>query len=67
VEVRRESFLIHPSYGYKGEEENEADDDSRFMTDWREQPHPEFMIKDLDDLIDALQCAKRYIANRGST
>lgn len=48
VEVRRESFIIHPSY----------------EGDMGDMPHPEFMLTDLDDLIAALQDAKDYIANR---
>jgi hypothetical protein len=62
VEVRRESFIIHPSYGYKGVDDEERDDSSTFLTRWRESVHPEFMLEDLDDLIRALEEAKAYLA-----
>jgi hypothetical protein len=65
IEVKRESFVVHPSYGYKGNEGDEHDDSSSFHTDWREKPHPEFMLKDLDDLIMALKDAKSYLRKRG--
>jgi hypothetical protein len=61
IEVNRESFTIHPSYGYKGEDGDEHDDSSTFLTNWREQPHPEFLLEDLDNLIKALKDAKRYL------
>jgi hypothetical protein len=69
VEVRRESFIIHPSYGYKGEgDEEKHDDTTTFGTRWREEPHPEFMLEDLGDLIKALKDARRYLhRNRPET
>lgn len=64
VEVRRESFVIHPSYGYAksvdGDDELTPDSD-HFGRSWRENPHPEFFIGDLDDLIASLQEAKAHI------
>ncbi len=59
VEVRRESFVVHPSYGYTKDEEH--DDSSAFATSWRESPHPEFLIEDLDDLIRSLIEAREYL------
>jgi hypothetical protein len=61
IEVRRESFVVHPSYGYKGEDGEDHDDSSTFMTSWRENPHPEFALEDLDDLIKALTDAQSYL------
>lgn len=58
IEVRRESFIVHTSYGYTDDEQH---DDSSFGKHWREAGHPEFMLEDLDDLIAALQDAKRYL------
>lgn len=60
IEVRRESFIIHTGYGYKGEEH----DDSSFGKHWRESGHPEFMLEDLDNLIAALKDAKHYLQGR---
>ncbi len=65
VEMRRDSFIIHPSYGYKGEGDDvEHDDSEPWKTAWRENPHPEFLLEDLDDLIAALQYAKTYVTER---
>lgn len=64
VEVRRESFVIHPSYGYKGEDEDEVDDSSAFLTHWRESAHPEFLLADLDDLIASLEEAREHLKKR---
>jgi hypothetical protein len=64
VEVRRESFIVHPTYGYKGEDDEEHDDSSTFLTRWRESVHPEFLLADLDDLIRALEEAREYLATR---
>lgn len=54
VETRRESFIVHPSYGYDGEGNKHSDALGVFETHWRETPHPEFLYDDLDDLIAAL-------------
>jgi hypothetical protein len=65
VEVRGShgSFVIHPSYGYDGDENHTPDSDT-FGKHWREDPHPEFLLEDLDDLIAALQDAKKYIKSQ---
>jgi hypothetical protein len=53
IEERRESFIIHPQYGYT--DDDRIDEASgEFGKSWREEPHPEFMLEDLDDLITAL-------------
>jgi hypothetical protein len=64
VEVRSShgSFVVHPSYGYNGDSHTPDSDD--FGKQWREDPHPEFLIEDLDDLITALQDAKKYIKSQ---
>ena len=64
IELRRESFVIHPGYGYepKGDE---AEGLSAHEKTWRELPHPEFLKRDLDDLIRALQNARDHIARGG--
>lgn len=54
VETRRESFVIHTSYGYDAAGNVHSDDLGRFGSYWREHPHPEFLTADLDDLIAAL-------------
>ena len=64
VEVRRESFVVHPSYGYKGEDDSEPDDSSTFQTHWRKSEHPEFLLADLNDLIAALEEARHYARQR---
>ncbi len=68
VEVRRESFKIHPGYGYTtdadGDEVHTPDSDA-FGRHWRETPHPEFLIEDLDDLIAALEEAKAHLKKSG--
>ena len=54
IESRRESFIIHPNYGYDATG-NEYDDAlGSFGIHWRERGHPEFLRSDLDDLIAAL-------------
>jgi len=64
VEVRRESFIVHPSYGYT---KDDAEDDvctpesDRFGARWREEPHPEFLLEDLDDLIASLEEARAHL------
>lgn len=60
VEVRRESFVIHADYGYTVDAEHTPDSDHHGKH-WRETPHPEFEIKDLDDLIASLEEAKQHI------
>lgn len=55
VETRRESFIVHTSYGYDEEGNEHSDDLGPFGVWWRESPHPEFLNEDLDDLIAALQ------------
>lgn len=66
VEVRRESFIIHPGYGYidEGNDEVHTSDVDTFGKHWREAGHPEFLKEDLDDLIAALQEAREYIDRR---
>jgi hypothetical protein len=61
VEMRRESFMIHYGAGH-GDQEPEEDKtfDEALEKFWREVPHPEFSLDDLDDLIKALQAAKQY-------
>ena len=53
IEVRSKSFIIHPNYGYTDDGNDFSDNLGKFGVDWREQ-HPEFLLEDLDDLIDAL-------------
>lgn len=65
IEVRNESFKIHPSYGYEGVDgEFHTPDSDTFGKQWREDPHPEFLLEDLDDLIAALQDARKYIKSK---
>lgn len=54
IEERRESFIIHPSYGYDAAGNEHSDELGSFGIYWREHPHPEFLLADLDDLIAAL-------------
>jgi hypothetical protein len=54
VEVRRESFIIHPN-----DEAWQAWRHGQGLPD----PHPEFYLSDLDDLIAALEDARDYIKN----
>jgi hypothetical protein len=58
VETRSESFKIHPNYGYDETGNAHSDDLGSFGVYWREHPHPEFLLEDLDDLIDALMDAR---------
>jgi hypothetical protein len=60
IELRRESFVVHAGYGYDEEGEHTPPED-HFGKHWREGGHPEFLFKDLDDLIKALQLAKRHL------
>lgn len=53
IESRRESFIIHPSYGYDESGNEHSDELGSFGVHWREE-HPEFLNKDVDDLIEAL-------------
>jgi hypothetical protein len=67
IEVRRESFIVHPSYGYTTDADGDkvhTSNSDHFGKSWRERPHPEFMLEDLDDLIKALQDAKKYVEAR---
>jgi len=49
IETRNESFRIHAEEGHI----------------WPpESPHPEFLLEDLNDLIDALLDAKKYVIER---
>lgn len=62
IEERRESFIIHPSYGYDESGSEYSDELGSFGIYWRSHPHPEFLLSDLDDLIAALldlQAARR--------
>jgi hypothetical protein len=54
IETRRESFIVHPNYGYDDEGNEHSDELGHFGVHWRNHPHPEFLIEDLDDLIEAL-------------
>lgn len=63
LETRRESFVIHPGYGYDetGNEPSnlvsingELEVRENFARGWRDRPHPEFTYDSLDDLIAAL-------------
>lgn len=63
IETRRESFVIHPGYGYD-ESHNVATNlvqvngglevREDFARQWRGRPHPEFTYDSLDDMIAAL-------------
>jgi len=66
VEVRSShgSFVVHPSYGYEGDKHTPDRPSDTFGKDWREAPHPEFLLEDLDDLITALEEAREYVLNR---
>lgn len=64
IEVRRESFIIHPSYGYDDSGNQHSDRDGDFGVAWRESAHPEFNLSDLDDLIKALEDARDYVKGR---
>jgi len=67
IEVRRVSFTVHADYGYEtvdGETVHASSADV-FGKNWRETPHPEFLLEDLDDLILALQEAKKHLQERG--
>jgi hypothetical protein len=63
VEIRRESFIVHAGYGYTSDGARTSDDD-HFGKHWREGGHPEFLLVDLDDIIAALQDAKRYMETK---
>lgn len=52
IESRRESFVVHMGYGYS---KNGEMHEEHPLQSWREDPHPEFMNEDLDDLIAALE------------
>jgi hypothetical protein len=68
VEVRRESFIVHTSYGYTTDEHGDdvhTPDSDQFGKHWRTAGHPEFMLEDLDDLIASLKEAKKYVSKRG--
>ena len=67
VEVRRESFVVHPSYGYTtdaGGADVHTPESDHFGKHWREDAHPEFLIEDLDDLIAALEQAKAWLKEK---
>ena len=59
IEVRRESFVVHASYGYRGT--TEASPRESWEKRWVDEPHPEFPLEDLDNLIGALQEARAYL------
>jgi len=67
IEMRRESFTVHADYGYETVDgvTVHASSADVFGKHWRETPHPEFLLEDLDDLILALQGAKKYLKERG--
>jgi hypothetical protein len=52
VEVRRESFIIHAEPVLR-----DGETDKR----WAENPHPELPLEELDNLIEALKDAKKYL------
>lgn len=54
IETRRESFIIHPSYGYDADGNEHSDELGSFGVSWREHPHPEFLNSDAKDLVAAL-------------
>jgi hypothetical protein len=54
VETRRESFIVHTSYGYDASGNVHCAELGAFGKYWRDHPHPEFLLEDLDDLIQAL-------------
>jgi hypothetical protein len=55
LEHRSESFIIHPDYG----EDIAPPLNDAFVRHWRDTPHPEFLLEDIDSLIDALKEMKR--------
>lgn len=68
VEVRRESFVIHAGYGYTQDRDGDdvhTPESDTFGKHWREEPHPEFLLGDLDDLIASLEEARAYLKQRG--
>lgn len=56
IEVRRESFIIHPN--------DEAWNQRTPQGVLRANEHPEFYLSDLDDLIEALEDARDYLKVR---
>jgi hypothetical protein len=62
VESRSESFVVHPGYGYDEDGEptsvvvvrGRPEVRASFCRRWREDPHPEFLYAELDDLVQAL-------------
>ncbi len=65
VEERRESFIVHPGYGYTEDGSQHDDTLGSFGTQWREHPHPEFLLDDLGDLIEALTALHEERERRG--
>jgi hypothetical protein len=66
VEVRRKSFVVYADYGYEtvnGETVLSPSHDT-FGRHWRDTPHPEFMLEELDDLITALEEARQHLKGR---
>ena len=61
IETRRESFIIHPNYGYDEAGNEHSDDLGSFGEHWRSTPHPEFLNEDLDDLIAALSAISEEV------
>lgn len=59
IEERSESFTIHPNYGYNEDGSEFSDALGSFGINWRQDVHPEFLNKDLDDLIAALKELKK--------
>jgi hypothetical protein len=55
IEGRRESFIIHPNYGYDVTGNHHDDALGSFGRYWRDHPHPEFLLDDLAHLIAALE------------
>lgn len=62
VELRRESFIVHADYAHD-EVGNPAA--GALAERWRGKPHPEFELRDIDDLIAALTEARDEAARAG--
>lgn len=54
IETRTESFIVHTNYGYDESGNMHSDDLGTFGINWRENGHPEFLLADLPDLVEAL-------------
>ena len=75
IEVRRESFIIHPNdeawsptHCRKCGARYQASPDDKCLKPgehvWTAPMHPEFYLSDLDDLIKSLEAARDYLRRR---